>query len=92
LSAVRFGRWKLFSDGALYDLEADIGETRDVRAQDPETVARLHGYLEEARRDLGDGETKSVQTRRGEGVRPVGVVDDPRPLLPVREYAPPRGS
>ena len=44
--AVRAGRWKLVYDdasgeGGLYDLSADAGETRDLSATEPETVARL---------------------------------------------------
>jgi arylsulfatase A len=75
LDAVRLGRFKLFADGELYDLEADIGETRDVASKHPGVVARLGQHLEAARRDLGDGD------RRGAGVRPVGFVENPRPLL-----------
>ena len=38
----------------LYDLEADVGETRDVADQHPEVVARLTRLVEKAREDLGD--------------------------------------
>jgi arylsulfatase A-like enzyme len=51
--AVRAGKWKLVrakSTGpfALYDLEADIGEKRDVSGQFPEVLARMTGYAAEA--------------------------------------------
>jgi hypothetical protein len=82
LQAVRSGRWKLHvwrpeweTDEAarragplLYDLETDIGETRNVIAQHPEVVKRLEALTERAREDLGDAVTK----RTGKNVRPVG--------------------
>ena len=49
-SAMRSGPWKLiefFEDGRLelYNLAEDIGESRDVSAEFPETVQALHGRL-----------------------------------------------
>jgi len=44
LEAVRVGKWKLRlleKKPALYDLEADIGETRNVADENPEVVSRL---------------------------------------------------
>ena len=38
----------------LHDLEADIGEARDVAGENPEVVARLMKLIESARVDLGD--------------------------------------
>ena len=38
----------------LYDLEADIGETRDVAAQHPDVVTRLLTLAGRARADIGD--------------------------------------
>ncbi len=38
----------------LYDLEADVGETRNVADQHPDVVARLTARVEGAREDLGD--------------------------------------
>ncbi|MEM8922698.1 MAG: sulfatase [Actinomycetota bacterium] len=82
LEAVRSGRWKLHyakrgetCDG-LYDLEADIGETTDVRADHPEVVDRLDALAEQARSALGDARLG----RTGGEVRPIGRVDDPRTL------------
>ena len=51
---------------ALYDLQVDAGETRDVAAQHPDVVARLLALADEARAELGD------YGRRGSGVRPTG--------------------
>ena len=52
--AVRTGKWKALrlKAGApleLYDLDADIGETRDVAAEHPDVVARIEEYLKTAR-------------------------------------------
>jgi arylsulfatase A-like enzyme len=88
LEAVRSGPWKLaiVPQGGkpalpkrppgprLYNLDADIGETTDVAARHPDVVQRLQGYIRQMDGDLG-------ATDRGPGVRPSGVVDQPKPLL-----------
>ena len=43
---------------ALYDLENDLGEQTDVSDEHPEVLARLLGYVAEAREDIGDGVIK----------------------------------
>jgi arylsulfatase A-like enzyme len=53
---------------ALFDLDADIGETTDVSAEFPDVVARLLAAAEVARDDLGD----ELTGRQGTGTRPVG--------------------
>jgi arylsulfatase A-like enzyme len=50
---------------ALYDLEADPGESTDVGPRHPEVVSRLQRHVERARAELGD----SLTSRRGAGVR-----------------------
>ncbi|MBP1657232.1 MAG: atsA 6 [Bacteroidetes bacterium] len=55
---------------ALYDLETDIGEVRDVASDHPDVVARLQRMGVEAREDLGD-ELTGIQ---GRGVRPPGRI------------------
>jgi len=52
----------------LYDLEADVGETMNLAAQQPAEVSRLLAIAESAREELGDSLTK----RKGSGVRPAG--------------------
>ncbi|UCD50249.1 MAG: arylsulfatase [Phycisphaerales bacterium] len=52
--AVRMGPWKAFRSGAsgkleLYDLETDLGETNDVADLHPDVVAKIEGYLTNAR-------------------------------------------
>lgn len=77
LRAVRSGRWKLIRDsGELYDLEEDIGETRDVATDNPEVVARLRELIEVAAADLG------VDRQACPNCRPEGSIENPRTLLP----------
>jgi len=87
LECIRSGRWKLrvavrgrrpaqqkaFTP-VLYDLEADIGESRDVAADHPQEVARLQKLAEAARIDLGD------RGRPGKNQRPAGMVAEARGL------------
>ena len=56
---------------ALYDLKADVGESKNVAEQHPEVVARLMKYAEEVREDLGDKLTKT----KGSGNREPGRVE-----------------
>ena len=57
---------------SLYDLRADVGETKDVAAEHPEVVERLQRLAAAARTDLGDTLTKT----KGTGVRPAGKLAD----------------
>jgi arylsulfatase A-like enzyme len=56
---------------ALYDLENDPSEQKNVIADHPEVVARLQPMIEAAREDLGDSKRKMI----GKNVRPVGRID-----------------
>ena len=58
---------------ALYNHDADIGETTDVAAQHPDVVKRLQEYVARMDADLG---AKGA----GPGVRPSGRVENPKPL------------
>ena len=54
--AVRVGNWKALRSGLdkpleLYDLATDLGEERDVAAQQPDVVRKIEDYLETARTD-----------------------------------------
>lgn len=53
---------------SLFDLEADPGESTDVKDDHPEVVARLQALAEQARDELGD----AFSDREGSGVRPPG--------------------
>lgn len=58
---------------ALYDLENDIGETKNLAADRPDIVQRLTLLAEKARDELGDSTTKKV----GRGVRQPGKIAEP---------------
>lgn len=65
----RPGRYAQLEIGrALFNLDRDVGETRDLAAEHPDVVRRLEALAEIARADLGDTATK----REGSGVRPPG--------------------
>jgi len=80
LRAVRSGEWKLVFEGtrrrevaALYNLEADIGETENVIAERPAVAVRLRALAEKIRDDIGDDRTK----RPGKNCRPQGRIGQP---------------
>jgi arylsulfatase A-like enzyme len=74
LTGVRSGPWKLHlgRDGkwALYNLETDIGETKDCSKRYPQVRQRLEKLLDKARADLGD------KGARGANARPLGKVSE----------------
>jgi arylsulfatase A-like enzyme len=57
----------------LYDLAADLGETRNVAADNPEVLRRLMVHADRARDELGDTLTK----RTGTGTREPGRLPAP---------------
>jgi arylsulfatase A-like enzyme len=63
------GSYRQESTGlALFDLEADPGESADVKIDHPDVVARLERLAESARAELGDSRTGA----KGAGLRPAG--------------------
>lgn len=58
----------------LYNLETDLGETKDVASEHPEVIERLQKLVKEMGEDLG-------LKQKGPGVRPPDKVEDPKPLL-----------
>jgi len=95
LEAVRCGDWKLhvqkgnmWTKGEkvqlLYNLTEDISEENNVYEQNPEIVAKLERLLEKCRYEIGD-EVEGVQ---GTEVRPVGRVENPKPLTEYDENHP----
>jgi arylsulfatase A len=62
------------SQPELYNVDADISETKDVAAAHPDEVKRLLQLAEQARDDLGD----SLVGRKGKGARDPGRLADPR--------------
>ena len=62
------------AEGQLYNLDADIGESKNVAEANPEIVKRLRALANAMKDDLGlDG--------IGPGVRPIGRVENPQPLI-----------
>jgi len=54
----------------LFDLEADVGESKNVAAAHADVVTRITAMADRVRADLGDVATKRV----GKGVRPAAIV------------------
>ena len=71
LKAVRSGDWKLHINGELYNLEQDIGERQNVAGPNPDVVAKLSNYLNQAQQDLGNPKNCS----------PVGKTVNPQYLV-----------
>ncbi len=59
---------RMLKDAELYDLDNDVGESKNVAAAHPEVVAQLNAFVAKTRGDLGDALTKTD----GTGVRPAG--------------------
>jgi arylsulfatase A-like enzyme len=78
LDAVRSGKWKLFNNGQLYNLDEDIGEQRDVAAQYPEVAGNLKQMMRQGVVDLGS------EGRAGTSCRPAGRMDPPGFLVPLQ--------
>jgi arylsulfatase A len=75
LRAVRTGAWKLhLATAELYNLTDDIGESKNVADANPDVVKRLKALSELMENDLGLKGT-------GPGVRPLGHVSNPKPLM-----------
>ena len=59
---------------SLFNLNTDIGESKDVAAQHPEVIARLEKLIEKMDADLG-------ASGIGPGCRPLGKVVNAQPLI-----------
>jgi arylsulfatase A-like enzyme len=66
------------TDQALFNLENDIGETKNVAAEFPAVVKRLEALAESCRDDLGDSRLK----RTGKNVRPPARLESFPPASP----------
>lgn len=88
LNAVRSGDWKYFErhkprrgqqapqQPELYNLQDDVGETKNCAADHPEVVARMKQLMDAMRQDLGDDALEIAGTH----TRPAGHVDNPTTL------------
>ncbi len=77
LDAIRCGKWKLFNNGQLYNLDEDVGEQRDVALQYPEVAANLKQRMRQGVLGLGS------ERLAGTSCRPVGLMGDPKFLVPL---------
>ena len=68
----------------LYNLREDIGETTNIYTEHPDIVDRLMEKIEACRQDMGD----SVTGITGKNVRPIGRIQNPRPLTQYDETHP----
>lgn len=64
--------YELVECAELYDLQTDIGESRNVYEDHPELVSFLEGKLEMCRKDIGD-ESCNIT---GANIRPIGEVEE----------------
>lgn len=65
---------------SLFDLDADVSETKNVIEEHPDVVQRLQAAAERGREDLGD----KLTNRKGRGIRQAGRLganDERLPLL-----------
>lgn len=75
VEGVRSGPWKLLNE-ELYNLDSDIGETRNVADKNPEVVKKLKALIAKMDTDLSNG-----------GIRPHDTVNKARHLtMDGREY------
>jgi arylsulfatase A len=75
LEAVRVGEWKLhLANGALFNLQTDAGESKDVAAANAEVVNRLRAVADLMKDDLG---LEGI----GPGCRPLGKVAMAKPIM-----------
>jgi len=75
LEAIRKGPWKLhLAKKELYHLGSDVGESRNVAADNPQVVAELQAVADQMDQDLGIN-------GMGPGVRKLGKVQGAEPII-----------
>ncbi|MBI1368157.1 MAG: sulfatase-like hydrolase/transferase [Planctomycetes bacterium] len=76
LEAVREGKWKYhLLRKELYDLDADIGESKNIAAENKDVVKHMIEVADKMDGDLGLDGTKAP------GIRPLGHVKDAHPII-----------
>lgn len=78
--SVRTQRYRLDPAGALFDMQADPGQRRDVAAEHPDVVAVLRAHAARVAEDVGYGAPQPD--------RPFTVGHAPRTSLPARDGIP----
>jgi arylsulfatase A-like enzyme len=89
--SVRTQQYRLDSTGALYDMTADPGQTRNVAGEQPEVAARLVQAVADWRTEMF-GTDAGAKPPRGQAVDPrpipVGYPEFPITMLPARDGEP----
>ena len=78
------GRWRLLNGEALYDVEADPGQTRDLSAESRQIVQHLRQEYDVWWRDMQSAFAKTVAI-------PVGSQHENPTILSARDWHPTRG-
>ena len=90
--SARTQKFRLDSDGRLFDMEQDPGQTLEVNQQHPELAVRLQSEVREWRRDVLQSESPAATRTPGNAVDPrpfpVGYVEFPITMLPARDGEP----
>lgn len=90
--SARTQKFRLDSDGKLFDMELDPGQTMAVNQQHPELAVRLQAAVREWRRDVLQSESPVATRTPGNAVDPrpfpVGYAEFPITMLPARDGEP----
>jgi arylsulfatase A-like enzyme len=82
--SVRTREYRLDEGGALFDMNADPGQTRDIAKEKPEVAAKLSEAVRQWRKDVLGGQVQAKDDRP----YPVGYAEFPMTLLPARDGVP----
>ena len=83
--SVRTDEYRLAADGALFDMRADPGQRRDIRAQQPEVAARLSAAVARWKKEVLGGPAADDRPYT------VGYREFPTAPLPARDGVPSGG-
>jgi N-sulfoglucosamine sulfohydrolase-like protein len=82
--SVRTRQYRLDDRGALFDMNADPGQTRDIAPEKPDVSVKLTGAVAQWRMDVLGGQNQPKDDRP----YPVGYSEFPMTLLPARDGLP----